>query len=197
MHVTESTEQISRANLSYPDYLDWKRANTVFTALEVYNGRAYLLSTPAGVQIAPGARVSDGFFRVLGVSPILGRDFEPGEDLPSAARTVILSHAAWQTRFGGKENAIGQTLTLSGIPHTIIGVLPRDFQFAPRGNPDLWTTLHALGIVRSAAKLPCPRGNRALERRRLDPDREVRDGGHRASIGKTVSRLQSRTGREC
>jgi MacB-like periplasmic core domain len=127
MHVTESTEQIPRANLSYPDYLDWKRANTVFTALEVYNGRAYLLSTPAGVQIAPGARVSDGFFRVLGVSPILGRDFEPGKDLPSAARTVILSHAAWQTRFGGNENAIGQTLTLSGISHTVIGVLPRDF----------------------------------------------------------------------
>ena len=145
MHVTESTEQIPRANLSYLDYLDWKRANTVFTALEAYNGRAYLLSTPAGAQIAPGARVSDGFFRVLGVSPILGRDFEPGEDLPGAARTVILSHAAWQTRFGGKESAIGQTLTLSGIPHTIIGVLPRDFQFAPRGNPDLWTTLHASG----------------------------------------------------
>ena len=53
MHVTESTEQIPRANLSYLDYLDWKRANTVFTALEAYNGRAYLLSTPAGVQIAP------------------------------------------------------------------------------------------------------------------------------------------------
>jgi macrolide transport system ATP-binding/permease protein len=145
VHVTERTAQIPRANLSYPDYLDWKRLNTVFRSLDVYSGRGYMLNTPLGAQLVPGARVSDGFFRTLGVTPMLGRDFQPGEDLPGAPRTVILGHAAWQTRFGANPDIVGQTITLSGMPHTIVGVLPTDFQFAPRGRAEFWTTLHAAG----------------------------------------------------
>jgi macrolide transport system ATP-binding/permease protein len=145
VHVTERTAQIPRAALSYLDYLDWKRLNTVFRSLDVYNGRSFMLTTPAGMQLVPGARVSDGFFRTLGVTPLLGRDFQPGEDLPGAPRTVILGHAAWQTRFGADPGVIGRTITLSGTSHVIVGVLPPDFQFAPRGRAELWTTLHAAG----------------------------------------------------
>jgi len=60
--VTESAEMFPRANLSYPDYLDWKRLNTVFSSMEVYNGTGYLLRTADGTTPAPGVRVSDGFF---------------------------------------------------------------------------------------------------------------------------------------
>src|SRR6201999_3893710 len=74
--------------------------------------------------------------------PALGRDFRPGEDLPEAPQTVILSYATWQKRFGGKKDVIGQTVSLSGTPHTIIGVLPQGFQFAPRGKTEFWTSLH-------------------------------------------------------
>src|SRR5882724_2569218 len=56
-----------RAALSYPDYLDWKKLNSVFVSLDVYNQRGFVVSTPAGMQRADGARVSDGFFRTLGV----------------------------------------------------------------------------------------------------------------------------------
>jgi predicted permease len=145
VHVTERTAQIPRANLSYPDYLDWKRLNTVFSSMDVFQGVGYMLNTPKGAQPVPGARVSDGFFRTLGIAPALGRDFQPGEDLPGGPRTVILSHAAWQTRFGGKPDVIGQSITLNGVAHTIVGVLPQDFQFAPRGRAELWTPLHPAG----------------------------------------------------
>ena len=138
--VTESVALFPRANLSYPDYVDWKRLNKVFDSLDVYTGTGYLLKTPTGTQPVSGARVSAGFFGTLGVAPVLGRDFHPGEDLPSAPRTVMLSYAAWQKWFGGKNNVIGRSVSLSELPHTIIGVLPRDFQFAPRGNAQLWTT---------------------------------------------------------
>ena len=142
--VSERSAVFPRSNLSYLDYVDWKRLNKVFNSLDVYTGFSYLLSTPAGTEPVPATRVSDGFFRTLGVRPILGRDFYSGEDQPNAAAVVILSYGTWQTRFGGRQNVIGETVTLSGKPNTIIGVLPVDFQFAPRGSSELWTTLHEL-----------------------------------------------------
>lgn len=129
--------------LSYPDYLDWKRLNTVFSSLEVYENNELLLSTREGAQIAHGVRVSDGFFRTLGIAPLLGRDFYSGEDLSTAQPAALLSYAAWQKTYGGKEDVLGQTVVLDGAPTTIIGVLPREFQFAPAGSAEYWITLHA------------------------------------------------------
>jgi macrolide transport system ATP-binding/permease protein len=142
--VTESAKVFPRADLSYPDYLDWKRMNKVFSAMEVYTGSSYLMSTPSGVEPVQGARVSAGFFRVLGVTPALGRDFYDGEDQPGAADTVMLTYATWQARFGGRNDIIGQTVKLDGTPNTIVGVLPPNFQFAPRGKAEFWATLHTL-----------------------------------------------------
>jgi macrolide transport system ATP-binding/permease protein len=141
--VTESAAMFPRANLSYPDYLDWKRLNQVFSSMEVYTGNGYLLRTSTGAEPVPGERVSDGFFRTLGIVPMLGRDFYVGEDLPGAPRTILLTFASWQKRFGGRKDVIGETISLSGIPNTIIGVLPPDFQFAPGGDAEFWATLHA------------------------------------------------------
>jgi predicted permease len=144
-HVTESFAEVPRANLSYPDYLDWKRLNTVFSSLDVYGMRGLVLKAPAGAESLRGTRVSDGFFRTLGVIPVLGRDFYTGEDLPGAPPTVMLSFASWQKRFGGRQDIIGQQLTLNDISHTIVGVLPESFQFAPTGSSEFWVTLHPAG----------------------------------------------------
>ncbi|HET7219158.1 MAG TPA: ABC transporter permease, partial [Vicinamibacterales bacterium] len=145
VYVTENTPQIPRASLSYLDYVDWKKQNTVFASLEVHNGRGMMLRTGSGTVLVSGARVSDGFFRTLGVAPALGRDFNAGEDRPGAPATVILTHAAWQKRFGGRADIIGQSITLNTVPHVIVGVLPPSFQFAPRGSPELWTPLQPSG----------------------------------------------------
>ncbi len=129
-------------HLSFPDYYDFKRLNKVFSAFEVYDSNGFMLSTPAGVEITPGARVSAGFFQTLGVVPILGRDFASGEDTPSAPRTVILSYAAWQERFSGSKDVLGKTVTLDDAPNTIVGVLPRDFHFAPAEPAQFWAADH-------------------------------------------------------
>lgn len=141
--VTQSTPQIPFANLSYPDYLDWKKLNRVFESLDVYNQRSHVMSTSSGMEKINGGRVSDGFFRTLGVSPILGRDFYSGEDLPQAPLTLILSYASWQKRFGARREIVGQSITVDEVPYVIIGVLPQNFHFAPTEGAEFWTTLHA------------------------------------------------------
>jgi macrolide transport system ATP-binding/permease protein len=139
--VSESDRAMRRTNLSYLDYLDWKRLNTAFDSLDVWTGNGILLRTTSGTQPARGASVSSGFFRTLGVAPILGHDFHTGDDLSGAERTVILSYAAWQKWFGAAKDVIGQSVSLSGEGYTIVGVLPQDFQFAPRGGADFWTAI--------------------------------------------------------
>jgi len=134
-----------RFHLSYLDYLDWKRENRVFQSLDVYAPYGFMLQTPTGAQQADGASVSAGFFDTLGVTPILGRDFRPGEDQPSAPRTTLISYAAWQRRFGGRKDALGQTVILDGNPTTIIGVLPRNFHFAPAEPADFWASERSTG----------------------------------------------------
>ena len=143
--VTESVKLFGRANLSYPDYLDWKRMNKVFTSLDIYGGGGGLLNLPSGAVPISSLRVSDGFFRTLGVNPILGRDFLPGEDLPGTANNVILSYGGWQTWLHGRPDVIGQKITLDGLPYTIIGVMPKDFDFAPRGGTHFYLPFHAQG----------------------------------------------------
>ena len=130
-----------RANLSYPDYLDWSRLNQVFTSLAAYNTDGYLLRTSSGTEPVPAVRVTDNFFRTLGVAPVVGRDFHAGEDRLEAPQTVVLSYATWQKRYGARKEVAGETVTLSGAPYTIIGVLPESFQFAPMGITEFWTTL--------------------------------------------------------
>jgi len=138
----ESNPLGPRFHLSYLDYLDWKRINSAFRSLDAYDDTEFMMDATSGAQRAPGASVSDGFFRTLGVAPALGRSFRAGEDLPSAPRTVLLSYAAWQTRYGARADVLGQTVMLNGLPNTIIGVLPQGFHFAPVGSPEFWTTLH-------------------------------------------------------
>jgi macrolide transport system ATP-binding/permease protein len=131
-----------RFHLSFPDYYDFQALNQVFTSFDVYDPNGFMLDTPEGAQLAPGARVSAGFFRTLGVTPVLGRDFSSGEDTHAASRTVILSYAAWQNRYNLRRDILGQTVTLDGNPNTIIGVLPRDFHFAPAAPADFFAAEH-------------------------------------------------------
>ncbi len=141
VEVTESLPLFPRGNLSYADYLDWKRMNTVFSSMEVFNGTGYALMTPTGTEPVPGERVSAGFFRALGIQPVLGRDFQTGEDAAGAAPAVLLSYGTWQRRYGARTDVVGQAVNLSGVSYTIVGVLPQDFQFALRDDAEFWEAL--------------------------------------------------------
>jgi predicted permease len=138
----ESVPLIPHADLSYPDYLDWKKSNQVFSSFDVWTSSSYLLRSSSGTEPIMGVRVSAGFFRTLGVTPVLGRDFNAEEDSPKGARVVILTYGAWQQRYGGRKDVIGQTIPLDNVPYTIIGVLPPAFHFALGGGAEVWTTLH-------------------------------------------------------
>jgi hypothetical protein len=136
--VFESSPGNARSIVSYRDFIDWKSFNTVFSSLDAYalNG-GFTLTSANGAERVTGTRVSSGFVRTLGVTPALGCDFS------AAPNTVILSYAAWQKRFGGRPDVLGSAVTLNGAPSTIIGVLPRDFHFAPYGGAEFWGTLRS------------------------------------------------------
>jgi predicted permease len=138
---------------SYPDFLDWRSKNDVFDALAGYVQTQVGLRGESTPELLAAAKVTDNFFSTLGVRPVVGRDFRPGEDLASAAPTILITYGWWQKRFGGKQEAIGQSLVLEGSPATIIGVLPKNFHFAAVGDPVVWLTTR-------------PRGD-ALQRRNL------------------------------
>ena len=130
-------------DLAYFDYQDLKKLNKTLGSLEVYGEQNGLrLTTASGSEPVYGLPVSAGFFRTLGVTPVLGRDFHAGEDLPGAARTVVINNSTWRTRYGGRGDVLGQTVMLDGASYTIIGVLPADFQFAPSGSSEFWTAFN-------------------------------------------------------
>ena len=140
--VYETSAFCPRCNLSYQDYLDWKKNNNVFTSLDAWGWANYLWRGPAGVEPIPSARVAGSFFHTLGVAPALGRVFTETDDTAGAPRTVLLAYSTWQKRFGGRQDIVGQSLTLDDNTYTVIGVLSPDFHFAPRGNAEFWTTIH-------------------------------------------------------
>jgi macrolide transport system ATP-binding/permease protein len=141
MDVAENGAMFQRSNLSRDDYDDWKRLNHSFSSMDVYGGSGFLLRTPSGSEPVPAARVSDGFFRTLGVNPMLGRNFLPGEDRPGGAKIVMLTYATWMKRFGSQKDVVGESITLDGAAYTIVGVLPREFEFAPRADAELYVPL--------------------------------------------------------
>ncbi|HXV87347.1 MAG TPA: ABC transporter permease, partial [Gemmatimonadales bacterium] len=88
-----------------------------------------------------GQSVSSDFFRTLGVTPFLGRDFTAAEDLPGQNGVTILSYGLWQRRFGGDASVVGRTVSMSGRPYQVIGVLPEDFESLLAPSAQLWRPL--------------------------------------------------------
>ncbi|MEP6994970.1 MAG: ABC transporter permease, partial [Acidobacteriota bacterium] len=128
-------------SVSPANYLDWKSQNDVFERMAVY-GTSYVPMTGSGQpEDLPGAFVSADFFAVLGVRPLLGRTFVPGEDEPGH-RVVVLSEELWKSRFGGSASAVGSTTILNGESYSIVGVLPAGLAFPEEARlwvPLVWT----------------------------------------------------------
>lgn len=133
----------TQLNLSPVTWQRWRETNDVFTDIAVATG-ANLTLTGEGdaAEHFAGAVVSFNFFDVLGVQPILGRNFLAEEDQPGAPRTVLVSHRFWQERLGGSSDALGRTLMLDGVPHTVVGVMPPHFRHPYRA--ELWTPIALL-----------------------------------------------------
>ncbi|HTT66385.1 MAG TPA: ABC transporter permease [Bryobacteraceae bacterium] len=110
---------------SAPDFLDWRRLATDFEGLSAEKPVSAATSSPGGPVRLSGKAVTADYFRVFGVSTLLGRVFAPEEVRPGSARVMVLSFAAWQTRFGGDPGILGRQIPLDGEPHRVVGVLQR------------------------------------------------------------------------
>ncbi|MBA3256408.1 MAG: ABC transporter permease [Pyrinomonadaceae bacterium] len=129
-------QEFSQREFSYPDYQDYQQ-NQVFEGIAAYTGGGGILSGRGEPERVLSPSATANFFSVLGVEPLLGRTFQPGEDKPGAPRVTVLTYGMWQRRFGGDTGIVGQPLTINGESYTVIGVLPASFQFALR-SADLW-----------------------------------------------------------
>ncbi len=114
--------------LSYPNFVDYRDSNTVFSHLASATPVALGLSGDGPPERIEGEMVSGDYFETLGVEPALGRAFAPEEDAPGAGRAVVvLSDDLWRRRFGADRDLLGKPIELNGHPFTVIGVAPRAF----------------------------------------------------------------------
>jgi putative ABC transport system permease protein len=129
-------------SLSYPDYFDWRAQNHTLTGMASYSGGGGVtLETGGQAQRLEAQTVSANFFQVLGVAPMLGRDFRR-EDEKAGHRAVMLSYSLWQSAFGSAPEIGGRTIKLGNQAYTVAGVMPKGFQFPlEKPAPALWLSI--------------------------------------------------------
>jgi putative ABC transport system permease protein len=140
VYMRFSPQNSEHGTMCIADYLDWKAANQSFVDPVLYRSQRFDVTGTNEPEQDSGASVTAAFFPTLGVRPLLGRGFVSGEDQPASARLVVISEKLWRRRFGANPAALGQTIVLSGVPHTIIGVVPGEFHY-PQASSELWANL--------------------------------------------------------
>jgi putative ABC transport system permease protein len=131
------TDVLTRHNPTPPEWIEWRRLNTVFTDLASTQPADMTLSGDGEPEEIPARKVTWNFWSVLGVHPMLGRAFTQEEDEMSV-RVVVISYGLWQRRFGGSPTIAGRKISLNDEPYEVIGVMPRAFYFMPSRDIDLW-----------------------------------------------------------
>jgi predicted permease len=123
-------EEVERDGQRHPSrvtgarHAAWRDTPNGLASLSLFGAAGFTFESEAGATSIRGVRVSANYFDTLGIRAALGRTFVGGDEVPGDHRVVILSHALWQERYGGRRDAIGETLRLSGHAHTVVGVMP-------------------------------------------------------------------------
>jgi putative ABC transport system permease protein len=120
---------LDRANVSWPRFTAWRDQQQSFAEFSSQSFTGFTLTGRGNPENLNGVRVTENFFRALGVQPLFGRVFAPEEDKPGGANVAVLTHTFWQKNFGGDQNVLGQSITLNGAPFTVVGVLPPSLKF--------------------------------------------------------------------
>jgi putative ABC transport system permease protein len=119
------------------DYKDWKAQSRSFSGMAAMMQATYNLTGTAEPHKVEGIRTTANLFSVLGMQPLAGRMLTEADDQPDANAVVVLDARLWRSVFGGDPGVVGRTILLNGLPHTVVGVVPPDFQF-PVTNAGLW-----------------------------------------------------------
>ncbi len=127
--ISEKTASFERSSISYPNFLDWQRANSTFSSIAAYRSDDFSMTGSGEPERVRIGMVSAGFFEILGVTPARGRLFTPQEDRLGTAPVAILSAGLWQRKFGSAPDIVGKRITMNGVAYTVVGVLPANFYF--------------------------------------------------------------------
>ena len=126
--IFQDKPDFPRGSISYPNFLDWQRANHSFEALAAYRWADGSITGSGQAEEVKGQHVSATFFPILGVKMKLGRNFNPDEDRRNASPTVLISEGLWKRKFGSDPNILGKRIMVAGEGRTIIGVIPASFR---------------------------------------------------------------------
>jgi len=172
---TTASTNARTGSASYPDFLDWKENSHVFAGMAAYRSQSFNLAANELSERVDALRISPELFGVLRVYPEVGRSFSEDDQQPGRNHVAVITHALWQRLFGGRDEILGQSLSLDAEPYTIIGVLPAGFQSPPAGtlfNADLvvplvGVPLRGAHILRVIARL---RGDATLKQAQAEMD---------------------------
>jgi putative ABC transport system permease protein len=128
LRIYETTPEFSESSVPYLDYLDWRSASQSFTGLGTYRNDDFNFTGMGEPEQISGEYISASLFPVLGVTPLLGRNFLPEEDRPGVPCSVLISYGFWQRRFAGDGNILGRHLTLNATNCAVVGVMPGSFR---------------------------------------------------------------------
>lgn len=124
---------------SYVEIREWQAATKGSAEVGFYRGGVNTLDTPAGAELVAAVVSSPNLFSLLGVRPILGRGLSPGEEISDHSDAAVLSYGIWQRDFAGDRNVLGKTVHIDGVRHTVIGVMPKRFEYPGGwGRPEVW-----------------------------------------------------------
>jgi predicted permease len=139
--------------MSLPDFVDLREQSTKFEGWTVVQNRTMVFGGEKPERLL-GAGISAAGFHMMGVVPLRGRLFRADEEKPGAAPVALLGYSIWQTRFGGRDNVIGQRVIINGAPTEIVGVMPEGFRFPELA--DMWMpfVIDLKGIPRNAFNFP-------------------------------------------
>ncbi|HVU36175.1 MAG TPA: ABC transporter permease [Opitutaceae bacterium] len=147
INVTDATQRAANANgfgsqIFMLDYEELRREQKSFERLAGYiNGSTVNMTIDGTPKRFTGAYVTSDFFRILGVGPIMGRDFTPEDNKPGAEKVAMISYQLWQSDFGKSPDVIGKGVRINGKSATVIGVMPAGFKFPI--NEDIWSPLYS------------------------------------------------------
>ena len=157
------------ATSSYPDFLDFKAQNHVFTDMVAYSPSMAAVKLTDRSRLAMGETVTGNYFQLLGVNAIVGRTLLPEDDKAGAPRTVVISHRLWNREYAAGPSAVGQSIRIHNQPYTIVGVAPASFTgMVPLLAPEVWTPMAYVDEVEPGgimSTVPSPTGNTRLEQR--------------------------------
>ncbi|HEY8716678.1 MAG TPA: ABC transporter permease [Candidatus Acidoferrum sp.] len=123
----ESKPNFANGSISYPNFMDWEKDNSAFSAMAIARGYGFSLTGLGDAEQVSARFISAKYFSILGAGPLLGRDFAAGEDRLGSSPIALISASFWKRKFSASTAVVGKNLTLDGKSYTIVGVIPNGF----------------------------------------------------------------------